>query len=190
MLSKEEILLYVRQGQTLPGWQILRPRLGYLLRQIIIYTILALAGLIGGILFITQADFVVVAYSGLGLSSSTWRIIDIVFIGVFFVIFAWLALVHMVDLNTIQDQVLVLMPEGFFLKKRSTEQLVLYAGVSSISPHADRSGDVRLRIHEAGTRAFMTIEFDNRYGNARKLASQMVAAQQQYMASQQQGRMY
>ena len=189
MLSKEEILLYVHQGQALPGWQVLRPKVGYLLRQAIIYTILALAGLIGGILFITQADFVVVAYAGLGLSRSAWHTIDVAVIALFFIVFTGLALMRIVDLNTIQDQALVLMPEGFFLKKRSAEQLVLYSGVSSISPQSDRSGDIKLNIHAAGTNMLASVELDNRYGNARKLAAQIVAAQRQYVATRQPGMM-
>lgn len=187
MLNKEEILLYVQQGQALPGWQVFHPRAGYLLWQTVLYTVLALASLIGGILFITQADFVVVAYSGLGISTSTWRIIDITAIGLFFVIFTGLALSRVIDLNTIHEQVLVLMPEGFFLKKRKAEQLIFYAGASSILPRSDRSGDVKLSVHVAGTNTIATVEFDNSYGNARKLAAQIVAAHHQYMANQQPG---
>jgi hypothetical protein len=184
MLNKEGILAYVQQGQTLPGWQILRPRMGYLARLAIIYAFVAVAVLAFGVYFISQTSFVIVWYAGMGLSDQTWRYIDEALLAILFVVFAGGALKYMLDINMSHTHVLVLMPDGFLLKKGETEQLVAYSGVTSISSVADRYGNVRLNIKAVGTNVLYKVRFDNRYGKSRVVASQIVAAQRQYAASQ------
>lgn len=185
MPSKEEILMYVQQGQVLSGWQVLRPKKSYLFRQIAIYGLLAIACLAFGGYVISDSTF---AFGPIGLadigSYQTWHLIDEAFLAILFVIFAWVTIRNLIDLASVQNQVLVLLPEGFLLKKRNTEQCVDYAGVAGASARVGRYGDVTVNIKAQGSNVVYKVQFDGRYGNARALASQIVNAQRQYAANQ------
>src|SRR5258708_3008803 len=122
MLSKEEILMYVQQGQAQPDWQVLRPNTSYLVKQVLSYAVIALFFLGAGAYVIRQDSF---AFGAVGLvnigSLQTWHTIDEVVVAIGALAFLWLTGKYILDLNTIKNQMLVLLPEGFFLKKRSTK---------------------------------------------------------------------
>lgn len=186
MLSKEEILMYVQQGQAQPGWQVLRPKSSYLVKQIAMYAVLALVFIGFGIYILSNTDFV---FGPIGLvdingSFQTWRYIDQAVVAIGLLIFLWLVVKNVMDLASVQSQVLVLLPEGFLLKRRNTEQRVDYAGVAGISTHAGRYGDVTVNIKAKGGNALYKVQLDGRYGNARMLALQITNAQRQYAANQ------
>ncbi len=189
MLSKEEILAYAQQGTPMPGWIVLRPHMAYLARQAIIYGILAIIVVGLGIAFLSQNQFVVTPGYGTGTvdpgSFQLWRTIDLIVLALFFCVMAGVALVNVSDLSTVDQQLIVLMPEGFLVKKRRSEQLVAYTGVNSISPRVDRYGRVTMNIRAAQTNALYKVQFDNRYGKSRGLASQIVNAHRQALAARQ-----
>src|SRR5258708_18723233 len=145
MLSKEEILAYVQQGQALPEWNVLRPKVAYLTRQALIYGGLAVLIVILIVVFLNQ-DYSFGYWVGTPDDSTlqTWRYIDLIILGLLFVASLFVSLRNVLDLSTVQTQVLVLMPDGFLLKKRKTEQFIAYAGVTNLSVHAGRNGDVTL----------------------------------------------
>ena len=184
MLSKEEILASVQQGLARPDWQVLHPKTSYLVKQALTWAVLAVLVIGFGVYFVSQYSFVFVPFfSGGTLDPSTfqtWRYIDEAFLAAATIIFVWLTLKTLLDLNTIQQQVLVLTPQSFLLKQRRTEQFVAYAGVSSISPRAGRYGDVTLNVKPAGNNALYRVQLDGRYGNPKALASQIVTTQRQY----------
>jgi hypothetical protein len=190
MLSKEQIFSYIQQGQPQSNWLILRPKTSYLIKQAIIYAILAVVVMLLGAYFLSQNSYVFTPYYSGTLDAGafqTWRFIDEAALAIFLLLFVFAALKNLLDLNTIQKQLLVLMPEGFLLKKRNTEQYVAYAGVTTLSARASRYGDVTLQIKAVGSDAIYKVHLDNRYGNARMLASQIVSAQRQYATSQRAG---
>lgn len=186
MLSKEEILMYVQQGQAPAGWQVLRAKISYLLKQIATYAVLALVFIGFGIYILSNTDFV---FGPIGLidingSFQTWRYIDEAVVAIALLLFLWMVVKNLMDLMSAQNQVLVLLPEGFLLKKRNTEQCVDYAGVAGISTHAGRYGDVTVHIKAKDGNALYKVQLDGRYGNAKMLAAQMMNAQRQYAANQ------
>lgn len=184
MLSKEEILMSVQQGQIRPGWQVLHPKTSYLARMAITYSIVAIVVIILGIIFVSQNSYVFTPGFGQGTldhsSFQTWRYIDEGALALIFLLCAVAALKYVLDLNTLQSQMLVMMSEGFLLLKGKTEQSVAYAGVTSISASASRYGNVTLHIRGTGTKAVYRVQFDGRFGNSRALASQIVSAQRAY----------
>jgi hypothetical protein len=185
MLSKEEILAYVQQGQAQPGWNVLRPDATYLTKQTLLYGILSLVIIVLGVMFLNQSSLVFVP---LGVSDPSnfqmWRYIDIAVLAAFFCICLVIALRNLLELNTLQHQLLVLLPDGFLLKKRNTEQFVAYPGVTGISARASRYGYVTLNIKAVGSNVSYKVQLDGRYGNARALASQIIGAQRQYAKNQ------
>lgn len=189
MLSKEEILTYVQQGGALPGWQVLRPQMSYLVKQMLIYAILALIFIGFGVYFIGQNSFVIVPFRSSDPldpgAFQVWRYIDEAILALAIIGFAGLAIKYILEVSTVQSQVLVLMPEGFLLKKRNAEQFVAYAGVSSMVPRINNTGEVTLNIKPAGSTTVYKVELDGRYGKPKVLAPQIVAAQRKYTTDQQ-----
>lgn len=187
MLSKEEILMYVQQGQAQPDWQVLRPSKSYLTKQVLGYAIAAIIFVGIGVYFMGQDSLVIVPKFSGDLDPGafqTWRIIDIIVLILAILGFAGAAINYMLELNTAQNQMLVLMPEGFLLKKRSTEQFVAYANVSSLSPRIGSGGEATLNIKFAASTTLHQVKLDGRYGKPKELAPQIVAAQRQYAAKQ------
>jgi hypothetical protein len=189
MLSKDEILTYAQQGQAPAGWLVLHPRSSYLVRQALIYAVLAAVVVILGVIFISQNSYVITPGFGTGSvdpgTFQTWRYIDEGVLAAVFLVPAIAAIRHVIDLSNLHNHVLVLMPDGFLLKKGNTEQLVGYTGVQNISYRYDRYGNVTLNITASGTRSAYRVRLDNRYGNGRSLASQIVSMHRQFMTSAQ-----
>jgi len=188
MISKEQVLMYARQGQSLPGWQVLYPKTSYLVRLAAIFGVMAIVVVGLGIAFLSQNGFVIVpGYVSKALDPGafqTWRYIDEAFLAILILILIGGASRYALELGTAQNQMLILTPEGFLLKKRSTEQFVAYTGVTSITARAGRYGDVTLSVRAVGSNAMYKVQLDGRYGNARALASQIIAAQRQYATGQ------
>lgn len=188
MISKEQVLMYAQQGQSLPGWQVLHPKTSYLVRLAAIFAIMAIVVIGLGVAFLSQNSFVFVPGYSVGsldpAAFQIWRYIDEAFLAILILILIGGASRYALELGTAPNQMLVLTPEGFLLKKRRAEQFVAYAGVTSITARASRYGDVTLNVKAVGGNAIYKVQLDGRYGNARALASQIIAAQRQYAAGQ------
>lgn len=167
------------------GWLVLHPKTSYLVRQAIFYAALAVVFIGFGAYVVSQSSF---AFGPIGIVElgdiQTWHYIDEAILAIVIVLSVWMMFKNLLDINTVQHQVLVLMPEGFLLKTRGTEQCVSYAGVASIAGRASRYGNVTLNVKPVGSTIIYKVQLDGRYGNAGALASQIVGAQRQYAARQ------
>lgn len=181
------VVAMARQGQVLPGWQVYRGQPSFHARQIVLAILIALIGCAGAAYLLTNPQIAIVP----GYSSDTTtldtgpfaaaRAFDFVIIGLLLAGGIWYAIAHAVQISSAASRVLIVMPEGFVV---SIKRPIAYsfAGMRSVSASSFQ-GAVTLSITDAARRGKQRVRLDGRFGNARQLAGQIIAARESYMRS-------
>ncbi|GAC1451854.1 MAG: hypothetical protein PVSMB4_11990 [Ktedonobacterales bacterium] len=187
MIDGQAIVQQALQGYAPPGWQILRARQSHFLGTIIsgIALTLLVLGLIGYL--IVDPGFVIGLRGAVNVDSlhQFWRIVDFIAGGVFAAAFIALTVKGVRDLGTIDNQVLVMMPEGFVMQKGPATKApltVAYESTAGARLQIDR-GTVYLLLARANRQGALKIEIDGRFGKPKPIAQQIIQAQTAYAAA-------
>ncbi len=184
MLSKEDLVMRIQQGTPEPNWTVVRPKSSYFLGQIVTWFILFLLTVGLAIYYLNTPDHALVL-TGASLDTEsalqTWRTIDFVVFGLVAVGFLAMLVVPVLDWLARGRQMLVLTPQACLIRLRKKEYFVAYANVTSIVPNIQRGGNMKLNIRANNGQT--TLKLDNRFGKAKVLASQIVAAHRQVVAA-------
>jgi len=180
MLSKEDLLMRIQQGAPEPNWTVIRPKSSYFLGQIAIWLILLVLPIGAAIYYLSAPDHALVL-TGASIDTDsalqTWRTIDFVLFALLAAGFLAMSIVEMLDLLARERQILVLTPQACLIMLRNKDYFVAYANVTSIVPNVQRGGNIKLSIRANDRQT--TLVLDNRFGKAKMLAPQIVAAHRQ-----------
>jgi len=184
MLSKEDLLMRIQQGTPEPNWTVIRPKSSYFLGQIATWLILFLLPIGATIYYLSAPDHALVL-TGASIDTDsalqTWRTIDFALFALLAAGFLAMLVVQVLDLLARERQILVLTPEACLIMLRNKDYFVAYANVTSIVPNVQRGGNIKLSIKADNGQT--TLELDNRFGKAKALALQIVAAHRQVVVA-------
>lgn len=184
MLSKEDILAHIQQGKPEPGWKILRPKLSYFLGQVATWLILFLLA-VGLIIYYLNTPDHALVLRAISIDTDnalqTWRTIDFVLFGLLAILFLTMLVVQVMDLLSRGRQLLVLTPQACLIRLRNKDYFVAYANVINIVPNI-RSGR-NISLHFGTNKGQISVALDNRFGKAKTLVSQIIAAHRQAVAA-------
>ena len=184
MIDGQAILQQALSGMAPATWQVLPARRSHFVGQIAggIVGALALLAAIGYL--VLNPDFAV------GLQGSTnspgvfsfWRILDFVVLGALILAALAYAVVSARDMGTMNQQALVLMPEGFVMQKGAspkTLSTIAYEAIGT-SRMSISSGNIYLLMSRANSQGTLKLQIDSRFGPAKQLTQRIVEAQLTY----------
>jgi hypothetical protein len=189
MIDSSAVLQQASTGMAPPTWEVLRARRSFFI-----------SSAIGGV-FITVAAIGVAIYLilsgtiiGIGVNDQTpnnvaffWFIVDMVALAAFGIGGVVFAIVRLRGLGSLTEQMLILMPEGFVMRRGSAAKdttTVNYQRVATVTPSV-QSGTVYLVMQLAGSGQRTKVELDSRFGPPKKLAEQIAGMHAHYVTTQQ-----
>lgn len=187
MLDGNAILQQARNGGAPPNWTVIPARRSHFLQTIAggIIGVIAFGAAIAYLLF--NPDFVVGLRGFVNLSGTSqfWRILDFAICGLAIIASIAYAVSGARDMDSLGEQVLVLMPEGFVMQRGSTSNTlstIAYAAVRQ--PRVTiTQGTVYLVMARTQDGSVIRLKLDNRFGPAKKIAQRIVDAQGAYVAA-------
>jgi hypothetical protein len=186
MIDANAVLAQLRAGMAPGGWQVLPAKRSHFVTN-------GVAGFVLAILAIAGAAYVLFTGTvfGYGLTDQTsnseltvWLVIDLVVLLAFVIGGIVSGIRSLAQLDNLDEQALILMPEGFVMRRGSSEKqttTVSYATVAGIRMTANRGG-VYLLIQPIGRSPFR-IALDGRYGKPKQLAQQITGAFARFAAA-------
>jgi hypothetical protein len=187
-MNADNIVTMVQHGQNPPSWQVYRARSAYFRDQILL-GVFILAIVAAGAIYLL-ANPLIAFVPGYDTGSETLdpgsfmtaRTIDFVVIGLLLVVGLVYAVNAVRNLSRVQDQVLVLMPDGFLLGT-NTPVVYPFATMQALTARSYR-GTITLTITKSATRSIQRVRLDGRFGNARQLAGQIMSLRNAYLRAQ------
>lgn len=177
----------VRSGTAPPSWQVLRARPTFFMWSAIGGVVFTLAAIAAAIYLFVSNTVV-----GIGVTDQTppnvalfWLIVDMLVLAACAVIGVVSAVRHVRRLGSASEQMLVLMPEGFVLRRGTTEKDVTtinYQRIATMTPTA-KNGAMVLAMTIAGSGKRAAVTLDNRFGPAKKLASEIAGTHAHYVST-------
>jgi hypothetical protein len=187
MLDANAIAQQVRSGTAPPTWQVLRANTSFFIRG-------AIGGFVFMILAIAVAIFLFLSGTviGIGVSGPNvsegyltfWFIVDMVVLALVAVGCIIFAISRIRGLGSIDEQVLVLMPEGFVRHLGPSQEqntVVLYQNIATITL-VKNSDDLQMQLPDGSQ---TKVELDSRFGDAKQLGQQIQGAHAQFVAAHQ-----
>jgi hypothetical protein len=174
-------------GMAPPSWQVLRARPSFFMWSAIGGVVFALAAIAAAIYLFTSGTIV-----GIGVSDQTpdnvatfWFIVDMIVLAA--CAFGGVVMtIHYARLmGSAADQMLILMPEGFVLRRGPAEKdvtTVNFERVATMTP-AVRNGAVLLDMRIAGSGKRAQVSLDNRFGSAKKLTNEIAGMHAHYVTT-------
>lgn len=187
MLDSNTIVTQVRAG-TAPGtWQVLRPNRSY-------YVSGALGGFVLAIGAIAAAVYLFVSGTivGYGVSESSsdgyltvWFFIDMLVLLGFLIGGIALTIGRIRAMGTMDEQMLVLMPDGYLLRKGPGEKDTALVSFERMAPVqvSISNGEVFLLAQQVSTNKTLKLAMDSRFGKPKLVAQQILALYGQYKAA-------
>ena len=186
MINAEAVVQQVRAGATPADWQVMRAKSSFFVWSAIggiVFTFLAVVA--AGYLFLTGT------FVGIGVNDQTpdnvaffWFIVDMVVLAAVAIGGIVFAILRARDLGSVNEQMLVLMPDGFVKRAGVGPKgtfSATYANIARLTP-AVRNGTQYLdAVTPDGRR--VSVELDGRFGNAKKLARQIAGQHAHYVAT-------
>ena len=179
LLNADAVMTAVRQGQAPATWQVYRGRVAFHVRQLLGGLLILLLGFVGVMYLLLNPDTVIVPGSGQGSALDTGpfavaRIGDFVVLAVVLVVGLWLCVSSSSQLTTVRDQALVLLPEGFVIGAKKPTAYA-YAAMQAIAARNNR-GTITFSVTPVGGDRRQTFRLDSRFGDAKHIATQILAA--------------
>lgn len=187
MLDGNAIMQQALYGGANPNWTVIPARRSHFVQNIV-------AGIVGAILFmgaivylLFNQDFVVGLLGAVDIPGSFqfWRITDYVVGGLAIVGCIAFAINTAREMDTLAQQMLILMPEGFVMQRGAsakTLSAIAYAAIGKPRITVNRGTVYLIMPRVQGTNA-MRLELDNRFGPAKKIAQRIIDAQAVYAAA-------
>ncbi|HZS77776.1 MAG TPA: hypothetical protein VFA41_14275 [Ktedonobacteraceae bacterium] len=185
MIDGPMVVAQAQHGQVPPYWQVFRGKRSHFYNQ-------AIAGLIvlliaAGLAFYLYANpniAIVPGYSSGGDlapdSFNLYRMGDYVFVAVLAALGIFYLIKSLVESDRATSQMLVLMPQGFVIHKKTSEAYV-FSAYSSIKAVNNR-GSINLQLYPVNSKKATRVTLDGRFGNPRQLAQLII---QRFQASKQ-----
>jgi hypothetical protein len=176
MLDANTIINQVQSGTAPASWQALRGRRSFFVQG-------AIWGVVGAVLAVAAAAYLLTSGTvvGYGINDQTpdnvlgfWFIADMIVLALCVIGGIIFSIMRLVALGSVENQLLVLMPEGFLMRTGTSEKatrLILYQNIAKIVPRV-RNGAVSLMLQ---TRSGGTaqVPLDSRFSKPKPLAQQI-----------------
>jgi hypothetical protein len=190
MVDPNAIVMQVNSGNVPPQWRVLRAKTGYFVRNGILYSVLGVAALIGLVVFFfSDTIFYYGPAPDPGSTGATvWFIIDLVVIIALAAVFLITGIRNLVGVGSAQQQMLVLMPEGFLVTTAKGVQSYPFGNINGMTAATQRGGDVVLTMRRADNGQQLKYTFDGRFGAPKTIAGSILSAQGQYATAMAQAR--
>lgn len=176
MFDPNAILGQVQTGMAPSNWHVLRARRAYFVQS-------AVSGFVIAVLAIAATVYILSSGTvfGYGLNDQTpenvaffWFIVDMVVLAAFLIGGIIFAILRLVAMRSAENQVLVLMPEGFVMRTGTSAKAtrtVLYQNVATMVP-TTHNGSVSLVMRLANGRKAQ-VGLDSRFEKPKALAQQI-----------------
>jgi hypothetical protein len=184
MLDSTTILSQVRAGTAPSTWQVYRPNRSFFVQGAIGGVVLLIAAVAGAAYLLLSGT--VVGYGVNDLSSegvlTFWFIADLVVLLAFAIGGIVLMFGRLRSLGSIDDQVLVLMPEGYLTRTGPSEKQTTLVDFRLIAPVqlTISNGSVYLLSRQQNTGKTLKLEMDSRFGKPKVVAQQILALYGQF----------
>jgi hypothetical protein len=186
MIDAEAVLQQVKAGATPADWQVMKAKSSFFVWRAIggiVFTLFSV--LAAGYLFLTGTIV------GIGVNDQTpdnvaffWFIVDMIVLALCAIGGIVYAIIRARDLGSVNEQMLVVMPDGFVkragLGSKDTFSAT-YANIATLTPAVRNSSQYLDAVTRDGRRA--SVELDGRFGNVKKLARQIAGQHAHYVAT-------
>lgn len=184
MLDPNQIIQQVQQHTNPTNWAVLPAKQSHFLQSLFGGIFLAVIGLAAAGYLVLNPDFVVGLGALVTMSSlfTFWRIVDFVFCAVAVAAAGVIMRDSISGMATHDQQMLVLTPEGFVMRKGTTSKLtsaVAYANVG-VPSVVVQSGTTYLMMSRANGQGPLRLEVDGRFGPPKQIAKRIIDAHQLY----------
>jgi hypothetical protein len=186
MIDAEAVVQQVKAGAVPADWQVMRAKPSFFVWSAIggiIFTFLAVVA--AGYLFLTGTIV------GIGVNDQTpdnvaffWFIVDMVVLVAVAIGGIVFAILRARDLGSANEQMLVLMPDGFVKRTGGGPKgtfSATYTNIATLRPAIRNSSQCLDAVTRDGKRA--SIELDGRFGNVKKLSRQIAGQHAHYDAT-------
>lgn len=187
MLDPNQVLQQVQQRTNPPDWQVLPAKQSHFIQSLFGGIALILIGLAAAGYLLLNPDFVIGLRGLVDLDSmqTVWRIVDFVLCAAIVASGGVLIRGAVAGMATQDQQMLVLMPDGFVMQKGNTSKTmsaIAYANVRSPQVVV-KSGTTYLMMARANGQGALRLEVDGRFGPPKQIAKRIVEAHQLYARS-------
>lgn len=184
MIDGEAVLQQALQGSAPPNWQVFPAKLSHFLGSIAGYAIgaLLLLGLIGYLAINPDAAIGLQGSSNAPNVIQFWRTIDFPVAGLLVLACVVLIVLSIRGLGTVKQQALVLLPEGFVMRKgadKKTMTVIEFGAITGIATSVS-NGNWSLVMPRANGKGAAKLELDGRFGAPKKIAKTLEEARSQY----------
>ena len=186
MIDAEAIVQQVRAGAAPADWQVMRAKPSFFVWS-------AIGGIIFTFLAVVAAGYLLLTGTivGIGVNDQTpdnvaffWFIVDMVVLVAVAIGGIVFAILRARDLGSVNEQVLVLMPDGFVKRTGVGPKgtfSATYANIATLRSVVRNSSQYLDAVTRDGRHA--SVEMDGRFGNAKKLARQIAGQHAHYVAT-------
>jgi hypothetical protein len=184
MIDGEAVMHQALQGAAPPNWRVFPAKQSHFMGNIVGYVI-GVVLLLGFIVFLIAApDFVIGLRGAVNVPSlhSLWRTVDFVVAGVGVVGCIVLLVSSVRSLGTLNQQALVLLPEGFVIRKGADKKamtVIEFGAISGIATSVS-NGTWSLVMPRANGKGAVKLELDGRFGSPKQIAKMLEEARSQY----------
>ena len=179
LFSADAVITAVQQGHAPTQWQVFRARVGYHVQQILGGVFFLLLGFVGVLYLLVNPHVAIVPGYGSSdtpLDSGPFaaaRTFDFVVLAIVLLVSLGLSAFAASQLATVRNQMLVLMPEGFVINARKP-MAYAFSGMQAMTARNNR-GTITFNVTPVGGGRGQTFRLDSRFGNAKQIATQMLA---------------
>jgi hypothetical protein len=184
MLDANTIVTQVRAGTGPASWQVLRPQPSYFMQGAIGGVVLLVAAVAAAAYLLLSGTVV-----GYGLGNQTpegvltfWLIADLVVLVILAVGGIALLIGRLRAMGTMDEQLLVLTPEGYLMRTGAGDKQTALVDFQRIAPvqMAISNGTVYLLCQQRNTGRTIKQEVDSRFGKPKIVAQQILALSGQF----------
>lgn len=181
MFDKNAVLAQAQSGSVPPEWRLLRANRTYFYQSAVVgFVIAILAVAAAAYLFVTGT---VVGYAVVNDSTAGfWQIVDVVVLLLFLVGGIAYAVQRLSSLGSVEQQMLVITPEGFVMRTGPAEKNVRQVSFSAVKAlkTSIQSGTVYIVVQPMSSAKSVKVELDKRFGKPKAVATQIAGMYAQY----------
>lgn len=180
MLNANAVLEQARMGTAPSTWQVLRANRSYFMQQVIIGVVLVIAAIAAAIYLLATGTVV-----GYGVSDTTssnvllvWLVIDMVVLLVIVITGIVMAVRHLGQMGSANQQMMVLTPDGFVRSLGAGDKQTTTYEYSAIADMklSVQSGSVYLLIRRRADGKQLKVQVDGRFGKPKQIAQEITGA--------------
>lgn len=184
MIDGEAVMQQVRQGAAPSYWHVLPAKQSHFIGNIAGYTVGALLAFGLLLYLIVDPGFVIGLKGAVNVESlhNLWRTVDFVVAGIAILACLFLVFAGVRNLGTVNQQALVLLPEGFVMQKgvgKKTMTVIEYGAITGLTTSVS-NGSWSLVMPRANGKGAVKLDLDGRYGAPKQIATMLQEARAQY----------